>query len=68
MTTTIDLICFKCKNTDPFMLGCLAFPDGIPNEILISNEHSKPLLGQNNDIVFQPKTEDDEYFIDLAPE
>ncbi len=66
MTTTIDLICFKCKNFN--FLGCIAFPDGIPNEILMSNEHSKPLLDQGNDIVFQPKTDDDEYFIDLRSE
>jgi hypothetical protein len=41
--------------------GCHAFPDGIPDEILLTNEHSKPLSGQSNDLVFTPKTEDDEY-------
>ena len=50
---TIDLICFKCKHWGSF--GCKAFPEGIPNEILMENEHSKPLPGQGNDIVFEEK-------------
>lgn len=59
----IELICFKCKN---FTLeGCPAFPDfEIPEEITSGeNKHKKPLPGQGNDIVFTPKTEDDELFI-----
>lgn len=63
MTTTIDLICFKCKHTNPYMAGCFAFPEGIPDEILLTNEHSKPLPEQGNDLVFTPKTEEDELFI-----
>lgn len=50
----IILNCSNCKN----YLGdntCLAFPDGIPDEILNGdNDHSKPLPNQDNDIVFEP--------------
>jgi len=48
-------ICSKCKHLDD--LGfCSAFTDfGIPNEILNGeNDHSKPLKGQKNNIVFEP--------------
>ena len=52
-------ICFKCKHRDIFEDGCKAFPDGIPDEILSGdNDHSKPLPGQQNDIVFEPKEKD----------
>lgn len=48
-------LCNICKN----YLGdltCQAFPNGIPNEILIGeNDHSKPLPEQANDIVFEPE-------------
>ena len=38
-------------------LECLAFPDGIPEEILDGdNNHSKPLPDQDNDIVFEEFT------------
>jgi hypothetical protein len=48
------LICFKCKHFKRFEGGCKAFPDGIPEEITIGdNNHSKPLHGQKNDIVFE---------------
>lgn len=59
----IDLICFKCKNFT--LMGCPAFPDfEIPEEITSGeNKHKKPLPGQGNDIVFTPKTEEDELFI-----
>lgn len=49
-------VCINCKNylND---LTCKAFPNGIPNEILnTSNDHSKPLPDQQNDIVFEPET------------
>jgi len=61
MTTTIDLICFNCRHFWKTPQGCYAFPDGIPDEILLTNEHSKPMSGQGNDLVFTPKTEEDEY-------
>jgi hypothetical protein len=54
MTDTIDLICRNCKHFRPIAGGCDAFPDdGIPDEILLSNEHSKPIKGQRNKIVFE---------------
>jgi hypothetical protein len=55
MTTTIDLICFDCKHKFQFQLGCKAFPDGIPDEILQTNQHSFPLPDQGNSVVFEPK-------------
>lgn len=51
---TKDLICFKCKHDRPLSGGCDAFPEGIPNEILFRNKHSRPLKEQGNDIVFEP--------------
>ena len=46
-------ICFKCKHWNKFNIGCLAFPDGIPDIIDITNKHNKPLPSQNNNIVFE---------------
>lgn len=56
----VDLICFKCKHFREFQGGCNAFPEGIPDEITSGeNEHSKPLEWQENDIVFEPKEDED---------
>ena len=56
----VDLVCFKCRNFRRFKGGCLAFPDGIPDQITSGqNEHSKPLKGQKNKIVFEPIKESD---------
>lgn len=52
MTSTRNLICFKCKHWKRHEMGCLAF-DEIPDEILLSNSHSKPLKGQQNDLIFE---------------
>lgn len=49
----INLICFECKHFRPIRGGCDAFPDDIPDEILINNEHSTPLADQGNNIVFE---------------
>ena len=49
----VDFICFKCKHFRRFEGGCTAFPDGIPDEIAIENDHNNPLPGQGNDIVFE---------------
>lgn len=50
----INLVCFKCKHFRRFEGGCDAFPDGIPEEITSGeNEHSEPVKGQGNDIVFE---------------
>ncbi len=55
MTDSINLICFKCKHLRELNGGgCDAFPDGIPDEILMKNKHSKPLPEQDNNIVFEP--------------
>lgn len=54
MTTTLNLICFECKHFNEDGIGCKAFPEGIPDEILQSNEHAKPLADQKNEIVFEP--------------
>lgn len=56
----VKLICFNCKHFREFSIGCDAFPDGIPNEIIIGlNDHSNPLPGQGNDIVFEEGNRDD---------
>lgn len=48
---TINLNCFNCKYKLSF--GCAAFPEGIPDEILMTNEHDKPLPQQQNELVFE---------------
>jgi hypothetical protein len=56
----VNFICFKCKHYRDFEIGCDAFPDGIPNEIISgSNDHSKPLEFQTNDIVFEEGSRDE---------
>ena len=54
MEPTSNFICFKCKNYDDIM-GCSAFPDGIPNEIIMSNVHDKPLPNQENNLIFEKR-------------
>jgi hypothetical protein len=54
MSTPIDPICLRCVHFRPFSGGCDAFPDGIPDEILVGDDdHSKPLPGQGNDVTFE---------------
>ena len=48
-------ICMRCAHSDPIEIGCKAFPDGIPDEILISGRHFKPVPGQINNLVFQER-------------
>lgn len=47
-------ICNRCK----WFFGgrnCMAFPNGIPDEIMHGeNQHSEPLPEQDNEIVFEP--------------
>jgi len=50
---TKNLICFHCKHYKKIAGGCDAFPDGIPDEILLSNKHDKPLQEQKNTIIFE---------------
>ena len=48
------LNCSFCKSNG-FDLFCIAFPDGVPDEIIEGeNDHSTPLPDQENDIVFEP--------------
>jgi hypothetical protein len=49
-------ICYNCKHfiDDVFKFKCSAF-ESIPEIIIMGeNNHSKPLKGQKNDIVFEP--------------
>ena len=47
--------CINCKNYVG-NLACFAFPEGIPDVILIGgNMHTKPLKKQTIPIVFEPK-------------
>jgi hypothetical protein len=53
-------ICFNCKHIEfnLIKLKCKAFSNGIPEIILKNlNDHSKPLLEQENNIVFEPKND-----------
>jgi hypothetical protein len=61
MTSVAPPICGGCKNlTSPDLREprCTAFPDGIPNEILLSRaDHRQPFAGDNG-IRFDPKDAD----------
>lgn len=56
---TENHICARCIHNSPFKFGCAAFPEGIPNDILISGKHFKPFPGQINNLVFQERKDDD---------
>jgi len=51
-------ICEKCKHFDTdlkFGLTCRAFPDGIPDDILLGvHDHTEPYPGDKG-ILFKPK-------------
>lgn len=52
MTLLEDCVCITCKylDTDGPEVFCLAFPDGIPNDILSGeNGHNKVYSSQKND-------------------
>jgi len=51
---TMNPICESCIHFTPLAGGCKAFPEGIPEEILESNKHDKPIKGQKNDLVYMP--------------
>lgn len=52
-------ICENCKHRpDDLMIGCNAFKDGIPEIIIITNKHDKPLEDQDNDLVYEPRVKD----------
>jgi hypothetical protein len=51
------IVCFNCKNYIKDF-KCMAFLDGIPEEILVGeNDHTEPLPEQENNIVFEPINE-----------
>jgi len=53
--TTPAPVCIDCKHFDKDRWNCPAFPDGIPEPILVGdNDHSKPLPDQQNEIIFEP--------------
>lgn len=57
---TRNLVCFRCKHFNKYTGSCKAFPKDIPIEITSGmNNHSKPLKGQGNDIVFEPIEKDE---------
>lgn len=71
MTDTKDFICFRCKHWNPFAGGCEAFPDGIPDEILLRNKHGEPLPEQGNDLIFEEISKEEiqsKYGLNLLPE
>lgn len=50
-------VCNNCKHYRPEADGftCSAFPDGIPEEILLGiNDHSEPMQGQTGSHVYEP--------------
>lgn len=50
-----DLICLNCINFNKVDFNCNAFKE-IPNEILSGkNDHSEPLKGQGNKIIFEKR-------------
>ena len=51
---TENHICMRCAHND-IIVGCKAFPEGIPDEILISGKHFKQVPGQINNLVFQER-------------
>jgi hypothetical protein len=54
--TFSEPICNNCKHWNKGTLSCKAF-SRIPKEILSGyNDHSKPLLSQDNDFVFEALT------------
>lgn len=53
--TIKEPVCFGCKHYDEKTATCKAFPKEIPDVIYYGeNNHTKPLEGQGNDIVFEP--------------
>ena len=56
MTIGARIKCMDCKHYDPTAMefSCKAFPNGIPESILMGKVgHTKPLPGQTNTMVFE---------------
>lgn len=52
-----DLICISCIHYNIEKNNCKAFKVEIPYDVYVGlNDHSKPLEGQDNNIVFEPIT------------
>jgi hypothetical protein len=52
----IYIVCDFCKHLIEKKKTCRAFPEGIPEEILMGkNKHSSPLADQGNDFIFDMK-------------
>ena len=51
-----DHICLRCTHLFEFEKGCKAFPEGIPQKILISGRHFGRVKGQENNIVFEERS------------
>ena len=55
------IMCGYCKHFVPKMkkgiLTCKAYPDGIPRELMLRNEHNTPFPGDNG-IRFEAKEEE----------
>jgi len=51
-------ICMRCAHNYSIEFGSKAFPDGIPDEILISGKHFKPVPGQINNLVFHERKDE----------
>lgn len=63
MSSPRNLICLKCKHFNYFGTGCKAFPEGIPDEIIIKNKHSIPLPIQTNNVIFEEQKDEENYLI-----
>ena len=55
----VTSICFICdhfcrNNDDGLMMGCRAFPNGIPDDIGNEHDHDNVIKGQIGDYVFTP--------------
>jgi hypothetical protein len=56
--TILPPVCLDCKHFNLEHFNCLAFPNGIPDEITLDgNKHETPLKGQKSNIVFEPKND-----------
>ena len=51
-----DHICLRCTHLFEFKTGCEAFPEGIPQKVLISGRHFGRVKGQENNIVFEERS------------
>ena len=49
-------VCNKCKHFDSFEYICLAFPNGIPDELLSGEaKHDEVIKGQTGETIFEAR-------------